>query len=101
MHTWFVYLLHYDKPLTFVRGGKTVNVQHYMGSAKDVEERINQHKNGTSRCKLPKAFFDAGIGFQIVQVWDSEGLGGRLLERGLKKGKNLKRICPLCRGPVR
>jgi hypothetical protein len=80
-----VYLLHYDTPL--------FHAQHYLGFAED-ETRIEEHAKGTSRAHLPTAFFDKGVHFQRVRIWEK---ATRRDERRLKNQKNARLLCPICR----
>ncbi len=79
------YLIHFDEPVN--RAG----VQHYIGFAKSLPERVSQHRasKGASITARANAL---GIGWQVVRVWRN---ASREAELGLKQfgGKNL---CPYC-----
>lgn len=80
-----VYLIHFDKPLK--------HAQHYIGYTHDLDQRFHAHSCTTDGAKLLHAVRDAGIGFQVVNVWAN---GDRGLERDLKNKKNARRFCPVC-----
>lgn len=86
-----VYLLHYDQPI-----GDLANphgrAQHYIGYTDDLDKRLEQHRKGQSGAGIVKAFYQAGIHFELARVWD----GGRDLERKLKNRKEAPRLCPIC-----
>lgn len=83
-----VYLLHFDRPYH--------HAQHYLGYSADLGTRIALHKAplGSSHHRLMQVIYAAGIGFSVARVWDN---GDRALERSLKRRKNGRRLCPLCR----
>lgn len=83
-----VYLLHYLAPYRHAR--------HYLGTALDLDKRIEQHRNGTG-ARLPQVFAEHGIPFIVARTWE----GGREVERRLKRRKNGPRLCPLCRAAKR
>jgi hypothetical protein len=86
------YLLHFTEPIPRDQRG---TVQHYLGSAKDVGERIRQHESGTRAAgRLPQVFKERGIGFVVARIWT----GGRDVERRLKNQKNAPRLCTVCKG---
>ena len=80
-----VYLLHFSQPYK--------HAKHYLGSAKDLETRLEQHANG-SGARLMQVIREAGLGFELARVWR----GGRKLERQLKRQKHSPRLCPICKG---
>lgn len=79
-----VYLLHFDAPYRHAR--------HYLGSADDLEARIEAHRKGKG-ARLMAVINAAGIGFKLARTWE----GTRALERQLKRRKASPRLCPLCR----
>jgi predicted GIY-YIG superfamily endonuclease len=80
-----VYLIHFDKPLA--------HAQHYLGFVEsDLQQRIDKHKAGTG-AKILRAANIAGIGWNVVKVWED---GDRNFERSLKKKKKSSCICPVC-----
>ncbi len=80
-----VYLLHYQFPLA--------HAQHYLGNTSNLKKRIQRHRNGTSKAHLPMAFHKLGITFVVSKIWDGEFE----LEKRLKKQKNNRKLCPLCK----
>ena len=79
-----IYLLHFHQPLS--------RAKHYLGWAKDHEERVKKHRGGYSRVGLMNALHAKGIGFDVAQVWS----GTRNDERKLKNRKSATRFCPIC-----
>lgn len=79
-----VYILHFDQPYYHAR--------HYVGWSGNVIERVNSHLIGRGS-KLVNAVVKSGIDFQIAATFD----GTRADERRIKKMKNTKRYCPLCK----
>jgi hypothetical protein len=90
-----VYLLHLSQPMP--RGqsprGFRLWARHYLGSAKNLSERLHHHANGTG-ARLLAVARERGIAFECVRTWE----GGRDFERRLKRQKNAPRLCPICRG---
>jgi hypothetical protein len=83
-----VYLVHLEQPLAHAR--------HYVGwsaSAWNLRLRLAHHRAG-SGSRFLAAVTKAGIRFQPVRVVE----GTRADERHLKNGKNVARLCPVCRG---
>lgn len=80
-----VYLLHFEPALRHAR--------HYMGSAEDVEKRVQQHLCGQGS-PLVKAAALAGCKVTVVRVWKG---GGRELEAKLKNIQHNADYCPVCR----
>lgn len=78
-----VYLIHFDRPYKHAR--------HYLGSAKDLNARIEEHRAGRG-ARLIRVIQQAGITWRVARTWE----GGRLLEYCLKARKNGPRLCPLC-----
>ncbi len=81
-----VYLLHFNQPYRHAR--------HYIGFTEEenLEERLAWHKKGNG-ARLLHVIKEAGISFQLARTWDGE----RDLEHRLKKRKNSKSLCPICR----
>lgn len=79
----YVYLLHFSSPLSHAR--------HYIGWAKDIDERMEQHQKGRGSC-IVAAAIGAGIKLSLVRLWK----GDRHFERRLKKRKNAPKLCPIC-----
>lgn len=89
----FVYLLHFDEP--YPAGARP---QHYLGVARDLDERIRAHMNGYSRSRLTAACFQRGILMHLAKSWEfmlpEEAFQ---FERETKaKKKSYSRLCPLC-----
>lgn len=81
-----VYLIHFDHKLS--------HAQHYMGSAVDIDWRVQKHKRGRG-AQIMKAVVKAGISWQVVHVWPcASEHEARERERQLK-GYNTKQ-CPIC-----
>ena len=83
-----VYLLHFDTPLH--------HAQHYMGFTDNLEARLLHHRGGTG-ARLMEVLREHNIGFSLVRTWD----GDRNKERRLKKWKNGRQLCPVCREAAR
>lgn len=84
-----VYLLHFET--------KYHHAQHYIGFCEEgnLDKRIEQHKRGEGS-RLVKAVYKlAGIKFYLARIWPGED---KAFEYKLKKQKNSKRFCPLCKG---
>jgi predicted GIY-YIG superfamily endonuclease len=77
------YLLHFSKPYK--------HAKHYLGVAKDLFVRVQQHKAGKG-ARLTQVAVENGIELQVVRTWN----GSRALERRLKRQKNGPRLCPIC-----
>lgn len=85
-----VYLLHFAQPLHHAR--------HYVGycnGGESLEARIERHRRGDG-AKLVRAAVEAGIEFEVARTWPC---AGREFERWLKRQKNTRRYCPVCRRP--
>lgn len=78
-----IYLLHFDKPVKHAR--------HYLGSADDVDERVERHRRGNG-ARLTQVATAQGIEMELVRTWE----GGKKEERELKRQKNSPRLCPVC-----
>lgn len=83
----FVYLLHFDRPISPAH-----TAQHYIGWAYRLDSRMRQHLNGRG-ARLTQVANERGIGFVIAASWP----GDRYYERKLKNRKNAARMCPICR----
>lgn len=81
-----IYLLHFDRPLA--------HAQHYLGFTDDLETRLRLHANpnGSSHHRLMQVIHEQGIGFVLARAWT----GDRDAERGLKRRKEGRRLCPIC-----
>jgi len=89
-----VYLIHFDSPLGDPSNPRG-QAQHYIGTAKDVEERCAQHKAGRG-AKIMAAVEEQGIGWRGVRTCVRTWKGGFKLERRLKDQHNAPRLCPIC-----
>jgi predicted GIY-YIG superfamily endonuclease len=82
-----IYLLHFDRRLP--SGSRP---QHYLGSARDLDVRLEQHRRGTGAV-LPRVMGEHGIAFTVAFTiegdWDTE--------RRLKRRGSSRRICPICK----
>jgi hypothetical protein len=96
-----IYLLHYAGAIGNRSRGRTAQADHYLGWTEDYagtcEEaanlpRIQAHADGTSGAKITRAFFEAGIEFEVVRIWH----GTRSRERRLKDMGGHRRKCPAC-----
>lgn len=87
-----VYLLHFDRPI-----GNPNNphgsAQHYIGFSTIGDRRIERHEKGDGSA-LTRACKAVGIGVNLVRTWPD---GDRDLEKKLKRSKNAKRYCPVCK----
>jgi len=79
-----VYLLCFDRHY--------VHARHYLGSARNLDARLAEHRNGRG-ARLLQVIAQAGIGWRLVRTWQN---GDRKLERRLKNQKNGPRLCPEC-----
>lgn len=68
------------------------HARHYLGYFADMEARIRSHRLSQG-AKLLRAVNAAGIGWQVVRVWED---GGYDLEQVLKAQHNAPRLCPVC-----
>ncbi|MEG4427310.1 MULTISPECIES: GIY-YIG nuclease family protein [unclassified Microcoleus] len=83
----YVYLLHFDKPICSSRPA-----QHYVGWTKDLDERLWKHKKGRG-AKFCATARERGINFVLAECWVAD----KSFERRIKRQKNHKRFCPLCK----
>lgn len=79
-----VYLLHFTTPYKHAR--------HYIGYAKNVEDRIAEHLTGKG-ARLPAVVAAANILIISARIWPGKD---RAFERSLKNRKNAARLCPVC-----
>lgn len=79
------YLLHFDEPYKHAR--------HYLGGTTCLAKRIAHHRNGTG-ARLTRAVAKAGIHITVARTWK----GGFAKEKELRRGRNNKRLCPICKG---
>jgi predicted GIY-YIG superfamily endonuclease len=83
-----IYLLHFSRPYKTRRK----SVRHYMGTTQNLRARIADHRNGRG-ARLLAAVVKRGIKVTVVQTWR----GSFATEQKLKSGKNLPKLCPICR----
>jgi hypothetical protein len=83
-----VYLLHYVRPYPNGR-----QPQHYIGYARNVKRRVQQHATGTSRARLPTVMYERGIPFIVARIWPD---GDLALERRLHRWNKPAALCPTC-----
>lgn len=79
-----VYLLHLSEPIA--------HSQHYIGWAKDFDNRLDHHKNGTG-ARFTQVAVERGIEIQVARVWEGKD---KSFERHLKNQKNGRCMCPIC-----
>jgi predicted GIY-YIG superfamily endonuclease len=79
-----VYLLHLDPPLHHAR--------HYVGWTSNLDQRLEEHRAGTSGARLMEVVKQAGGSFRLVRTW----AGSRSLERAIKNRKEAPKLCPEC-----
>lgn len=86
-----VYLYHFSRPYK--------HAQHYIGWTNDTKKRDLRHRR-LGGSKLLRAVRLAGIQIHIVREWHDVD---RHFERRLKRRKNSRFLCPICRekGKVR
>ena len=89
-----LYLLHFSKPYWRT-------CQHYVGSTKNTaEDRLKVHLAGTG-ARICRYAIKEGIGFQVVYREQYGTVGeARKRERQLKRERNLKSYCPICKGGI-
>jgi len=81
-----VYLIHFNS--------KYKHALHYIGYTNNLTERIQKHKIGKG-ARLLQVINDHGITWEVVRIWKD---ANRKFELNLKKQKNAKRFCPICKG---
>ena len=92
-----VYLIHLDHP---IGRGRLGQAQHYLGSTRDLTDRILRHARGRG-ARLMEVAEERGILWSIVRTWPcSSERAARELERRLKARKNGRRLCPVCKREV-
>ena len=84
------YLLHFDE--------KLAHAGHYLGASQDVPWRLTQHGKADGSA-LMVAVKLAGIGWVLAREWrTTTAREAYLLEVSLKRRKNGKSLCPVCKG---
>lgn len=83
--------------LAFYRDGRHVpyrHAGHYLGWAEDITRRIAEHRAaGSAANPLCAAAVRAGYELRLIRTWPN---GTRTLERSMKDGHDLARVCPVC-----
>lgn len=92
--TAFVYLLHFDRHYP---GGQSP--RHYLGVARDVDDRLREHQNGSSKSRLTRACKEKGIEVEVVRTWTFPYPKAAFdFERAVKAKKaSYSCLCPLCK----
>jgi hypothetical protein len=85
-----VYLIHFAQPIGNPASPRG-QAGHYLGTAYDLNRRLAQHRAGTGAA-IMRAVCERRIPFFVARTW----VGGRALERKLKRRKNAPRLCPAC-----
>lgn len=93
-----VYLLHFniEGNVPSERDDATTgkfHARHYLGWAKDADDRIAEHANGTSGARIMEVLHNRGIGFEVARTWNNVT---RKFERRIKNQGGLSRHCPIC-----
>jgi hypothetical protein len=91
-----VYLIHFAQSIGNPASPRG-QAGHYLGVALDgnVGRRLAVHRAGTGAA-IMRAVVEQGVPFLVARTW----IGGRQLERQLKRQHNASRLCPACRsGP--
>lgn len=92
----YCYLIHFKSKLGNLSNPHGT-AQHYLGSAIDLEARLQLHRNGNGS-KIMAAVNQAGIEWEISRVWECESpIAARLLEHKLKRTHGHGPVlCPIC-----
>lgn len=88
-----VYLLHFSEPYP---AGK--RPRHYLGVARDLDERMRDHLTGSARSRLTNACRERGILVLLAAHWKFPTKREAFdREREMKAQKrSYARVCPLC-----
>lgn len=84
-----LYLLHFDPAFG--------HAQHYLGWAKDIDDRLARHMKGIGS-NLVRHAVAAGSRVELVRTWED---ATRTDEARLKKQGSRARLCPICSWPGR
>lgn len=87
-----VYLLHFQEAIGDPDNPRG-QAKHYLGYARDVKARCEQHRAGTG-ARLLHAVGEAGIPWALARIWH----GDRKLEKRLKARHDSPTLCPFCSG---
>lgn len=81
-----IYLIHFNSPIC-----PGHPCQHYIGSAADLQARLNAHYQGNG-ARLTQVASQREIEWSVVRVW----AGSRVDERWLKNQRQAPNFCPIC-----
>ena len=84
------YLIHFDKPVN------AAGVQHYLGFAKSLPERIAKHRTNKGAALTARAN-KLGIGWRVVRVWRNADADAEVALKSMVP----KNLCPHCNVRVR
>ena len=79
-----IYLIHFDKKIS--------HAQHYVGSTRNLKQRIKTHRDSRG-ANLLRVANERGIRWEVVRIWRLKCRE----ERILKKMKSTANYCPICR----
>ncbi len=77
------YLIHFDEPVS--------GVQHYLGFALNLAERIAKHR-ASEGARLTARANARGIGWRVVRVWRDADAGAEVALKAMVP----KNLCPHC-----
>lgn len=83
----FVYILHFDTPLS--------HAQHYVGMTGNLKQRLAAHAAG-SGARLTEVLKDNERPWTLAGLFQTTTTNARRVERELKESKNLARYCDIC-----
>lgn len=96
MRTRTTYLIHVYGGLSQgpdPRTGRERLAAHYLGSAWNVDARMEAHESGNGS-RFMEVVTERGLTWDLVALWP----GGQEVEKALKRRRAPGRLCPLCRG---
>lgn len=101
--SWLVYLYHFrNGNYGYERQGKFVTPKHYCGVTNDLANRDKTHRSGNGSRFINAVHTEQRKAGKVVTVVECPTKkSAYLLERALKKSKNLKRFCPCCNPKAR
>jgi predicted GIY-YIG superfamily endonuclease len=82
-----VYLVHFARPYH--------GAQHYLGFSTNILQRVKTHRAGRG-APLLAAVTKRGICWRVVRTWKRKD---GYFEQALKRGYQLRDLCPMCSGP--
>lgn len=86
-----VYLLHFAEPIGNPANRRAM-AQHYIGWTSEPAKRMDRHAAGNGAA-IMRAVHARHIRVELARTWS----GTRTLERQLKRRKNARQLCPICR----